>query len=150
MTRKSSKSERGPSQRQLRVAEEIRHILAGLLMRGELRDPLLSGVSVTISEVRISPDLKNATAFAMPLGGAQIDMVLKGLNRSAPFLRSQVGHSMQLRYAPSITFVEDKSFKEAHHIEELLRSDKVARDLKVAAAGEEPDASGTGTDDGEA
>ena len=130
MARKPEKPNRGPSQRQLRVAEEIRHILANALMRGELRDPILSGISVTISEVRISPDLKNATAYAMPLGGALIGEVLKALNRAAPFLRSQVGQSMQLRYAPALTFVEDKSFQEAHHIEGLLRSDKVARDLR--------------------
>jgi ribosome-binding factor A len=130
MARKPERPNRGPSQRQLRVAEEIRHILASALMRGELRDPVLSGISVTISEVRISPDLKNATAYAMPLGGALIGEVLKALNRAAPFLRSQVGQSMQLRYAPALTFVEDKSFQEAHHIEELLRSDKVARDLR--------------------
>jgi ribosome-binding factor A len=130
MSRKPTKKNSGPSQRQLRVAEEIRHILAGVLMRGELRDPVLSGVSVTISEVRISPDLQNATAFAMPLGGALIGEVLKALNRSAPFLRSQVGQAMQLRYAPVLTFVEDRSFAEAHHIEELLRSEKVAQDLR--------------------
>ena len=106
MARKPEKPNRGPSQRQLRVAEEIRHILANALMRGELRDPVLTGISVTISEVRISPDLKNATAYAMPLGGALIGEVLKALNRAAPFLRSQVGQSMQLRYAPALTFVE--------------------------------------------
>lgn len=129
MARKPSRPDRGPSQRQLRVAEEIRHILAGLLMRGELRDPALAGVSVTVSEVRISPDLKNATVFALPLAGAHVAEVLKGLNRSAPYLRSQVGHALQLRYAPSLTFVADKSFDEAHHIDELLKSEKVARDL---------------------
>jgi ribosome-binding factor A len=132
MVRKPSRTPQGPgpSQRQLRVAEEIRHILAGILMRGELRDPALAGVSVTVSEVRISPDLKNATAFAMPLGGAQLQPVLDGLNRSAPFLRSQLGKMLQLRYAPTVNFVADKSFDEAHHIEALLRSEKVARDLK--------------------
>ena len=130
MARKSPKQPQGRSQRQLRVAEEIRHILAGVLMRGELRDPVLSGVSVTISEVRISPDLQNATAYTMPLGGALIGEVLKALNKSAPFLRSQVGKSLQLRYTPTINFVEDTSFDEAHHIEELLRSEKVARDLQ--------------------
>ena len=132
MARRTSKSPTGPgpSQRQLRVAEEIRHILAGILMRGELRDLALAGVSVTVSEVRISPDLKNATAFAMPLGGVQVEPVMEALNRSAPFLRSQLGKTLQLRYAPSIHFVVDRSFDEAHHIEELLRSEKVARDLK--------------------
>jgi ribosome-binding factor A len=130
MARKPEKPDRGPSQRQLRVAEEIRHILAGLLMRGELKDPVLSSLPVTISEVRISPDLKNATVYAMPLGGGQIDEVLKALNRAAPFLRSQVGRTMQLRYAPILNFVEDRSFAEAHHIDELLRSDRVARDLR--------------------
>ncbi len=138
MSRRAPHSEKGPSQRQLRVAEEIRHALAGLLMRGELRDPLVAGISVTVSEVRISPDLKNATVFAMPLAGAHVGDVLKGLNRSAPYLRSQVGHALQLRYAPTLNFVEDKSFDEAHHIEELLRSEKVARDLKAREAdGEE-------------
>ena len=130
MKRRPTKPEHGPSQRQLRVAEEIRHILARLLMRGDLRDPALSGVSVTVSEVRISPDLKNATAFAMPLSGKGVEEVLKGLNRSAPYLRSQVAQEIQLRYAPTLKFVEDKSFDEAHHIEELLRSERVKRDLK--------------------
>lgn len=131
MARKPTRPEQhGPSQRQLRVAEEIRHILARVLLRGELRDPLLIGVSVTISEVRISPDLKNATVFAMPLAGTQIDDVLKGLNRSAPYLRSQVGQELGLRYTPTLRFVEDTSFDEAYHIDELLRSEKVARDLK--------------------
>lgn len=94
MARKFSRPDQtGPSQRQLRVAEEIRHILAGVLMRGELHDPLVAGVSVTVSEVRISPDLKNATVFALPLAGSNVEDVLKGLNRSSPFLRSQVAHA---------------------------------------------------------
>lgn len=120
----------GPRQRQLRVAEEIRHILAGILMRGELRDPALLGVSVTVSEVRISPDLKNATVYCLPFGKATVADVLKGLNRSAPYLRSQVGHALNLRYTPTLAFVADQSFDEARHIDELLRSEKVARDLK--------------------
>jgi ribosome-binding factor A len=131
MKRRSTKPEQhGPSQRQLRVGEEIRHILARLLMRGDLHDPALSGVSVTVSEVRISPDLKNATIFAMPLSGKGVEEVLKGLNRSAPYLRSQVAQEIQLRYAPTLKFVADKSFDAAHHIEELLRSERVKRDLK--------------------
>ncbi len=107
-------------------------MLAGVLMRGELRDPALAGVSITISEVRISPDLKNATVFSLPLGGEHVENVMKGLNRSAPYLRSRVGQALQLRYAPTLTFVPDRSFDEARHIEELLRSEKVARDLKAA------------------
>jgi ribosome-binding factor A len=120
----------GPSQRQLRVAEEIRHILAGILLRGELRDPALVGVSITVSEVRISPDLKNATVYSLPFGKASVAEVMKGLNRSAPYLRSQVGHALSLRYTPTLTFVPDHSFDEAKHIDDLLRSEKVARDLK--------------------
>jgi ribosome-binding factor A len=130
MKRRPTKPEHGPSQRQLRVAEEIRHILARLLMRGDLHEPTLAGVSVTVSEVRISPDLKNATVFAMPLSGKGVEEVLKGLNRSAPYLRSQVAQEIQLRYAPALKFVPDKSFDEAHHIEEILRSERVRRDLK--------------------
>ena len=123
-------SKTGPSQRQLRVAEEIRHILAGILMRGDLRDPALVGVSVTVSEVRISPDLKNATVYSLPFGKGSVPDVMKGLNRSAPYLRSQVGHALSLRYTPTLTFVPDHSFDEAKHIDDLLRSEKVARDLK--------------------
>jgi ribosome-binding factor A len=144
MARKTPHRDKGPSQRQLRVGEEIRHVLAGVMMRGELHDPALAGVSVTITEVRISPDLQNATVFSLPLAGAKVEEVLKGLNRSAPFLRSQVGKAMQLRYAPTLTFVADKSFDEAHHIEELLKSEKIARDLKAVRERAEREA-----DDGE-
>ena len=130
MSRRPSPPKTGPSQRQLRVAEEIRHILAGILLRGDLRDAALVGVSVTVSEVRISPDLKNATVYSLPFGKASVAEVMKGLNRSAPYLRSQVGQALSLRYAPILTFVPDLSFDEAKHIDELLRSEKVARDLK--------------------
>ena len=99
---------------------------------------------MTISEVRISPDLKHATVFSLPLTGTKADDVLKGLNRCAPFLRAQVGRAMQLRYAPTLTFVADTSFDEAHRIEEILRSEKVARDLKAAGEKTEREA-----DDGE-
>jgi ribosome-binding factor A len=126
----------GPSQRQLRVAEEIRHILAGILLRGDLHDAALAGVSVTVSEVRISPDLKNATVYSLPFGKAAVKDVMKGLNRSAPYLRSQVGAALNLRYAPTLTFVPDLSFDEAKHIDELLKSEKVARDLKASGDNE--------------
>jgi ribosome-binding factor A len=141
MSRKSSShshmSAKGPSQRQLRVAEEIRHLLAGIFMRGELRDPALKGVSVTVTEVRISPDLKHATAYCVPLGGAHVPEVLAALNRSRSFLRGQVGHQMSLRYTPQLHFAEDKSFEEAQKIQALLHSDKVRRDLRPDDDGED-------------
>ena len=120
---------RAPSQRQLRVGEEVRHILAQVLGRGELRDPALAGRTITVTEVRISPDLKNATAFVLPLGGTETDAVMAGLKRSAPHLRGLVAHEMRLRYAPQISFELDRSFDHAARIAELLHSPVVERDL---------------------
>jgi ribosome-binding factor A len=128
---------KGPSQRQLRVAEEIRHLLAGIFMRGELRDPALAGVSITVTEVRISPDLKHATAYCVPLGGAHVPEVLAALNRSRSFLRGQIGHQMSLRHTPELHFAEDKSFDEAQRIEAILHSEKVRRDLRADDDGED-------------
>ena len=121
---------RTPSQRQLRVGEAIRHVLATLLARGELRDPVLQGASITVSEVRISPDLKNATVFVLPLGGGNAAEVAAALKRAAPYLRSQVAQSVRLRYAPVLHFQTDTSFDEADRIDQLLHSEKVARDLR--------------------
>lgn len=118
------------SQRQLRVGEEIRHVLAGIFMRGECYDPDVMNNSITVSEVRISPDLKNATAYFMPLGGKNSALVLAALIRNAPILRKLVSDKMKLRYAPRIHFRLDHSFDEAHRIEELLKSPAVARDLE--------------------
>lgn len=142
MSRRSSSSShhlssKGPTQRQLRVAEEIRHLLAGVFMRGELRDPALKGVSITVTEVRISPDLKHATAYCVPLGGVHLPEVLAALNRSRSFLRGQVGQQMSLRYTPELHFSEDKSFDEAQKIEAILHSEKVRRDLRVDDDGED-------------
>ena len=120
---------RTPSQRQLRVGEAIRHVLATLLARGELRDPVLLDASITVSEVRISPDLKNATVFVLPLGGGQAAEVAAALKRAAPYLRSQVAKSVRLRHAPVLHFQTDTSFDEADRIDRLLHSDRVARDL---------------------
>ena len=119
------------SQRQLRVGELIRHALVGILTRDELRDPDLSGVSITISEVRVSPDLKNATAFVMPLGGKDVAKTLAALERAAPFLRRQIGASATMRYMPALSFVADEAFDEGEKIEMLLRSTKISRDLRV-------------------
>ena len=119
-----------PSQRQLRVGEELRHALAQLLRPGELRDPALSDAHITVTEVRISPDLKNATAFVMPLGGQDEPRLLAALRRAAPWFRARVGEKAQLRHAPEIRFEVDRTFDEADRIGQLLRRPDVARDIK--------------------
>jgi len=122
----------GPSQRQLRVGEEIRHALAWILERGEIRDPAVSGLPVTVTEVRISPDLKNATAFVLPLGGgdpADHDQVLGGLERAVPFLRRRIAKSVRLKYVPRLSFIWDTSFDEAGRIDALLHEPRVLQDL---------------------
>jgi ribosome-binding factor A len=118
------------SQRQLRVGEELRHVLARLFERGTLRDPALSGIVITVTEVRVSPDLKQATAYIMPLGGAKIADVLAGLARSAGFLRREVAKEVRLRLAPELSFTADNSFEHASRIDALLRRPEVERDLQ--------------------
>lgn len=120
---------RAPSVRQLRVGEEIRHCLAAVLNRGDLRDPDLRGVSITVSEVRLSPDLRNATAYVMPLGGERPGEVIKALDRAAPFLKRQVARAVQLRNVPNLTFRRDETYDEATRIDTILRSEDVAQDL---------------------
>src|SRR5581483_1292164 len=95
---------RAPSQRQLRVGEELRHALALLLRPGELHDPALREANITVTEVRVSPDLKNATAYVMPLAGANTDEIMSGLRRSAPYMRAMLARSIELRQAPNIAF----------------------------------------------
>lgn len=132
---------RSPSVRQLRIGEDLRHRLAAVLNRGALRDPALRGRSFTVTEVRVSPDLRNATVFIVPLGGAWDDEVLGALDRAAPFLRSEMGRDLHMKYLPRVTFARDASYDEADRIDRLLRSPKVARDLETAdqAAGEDKD-----------
>ncbi|MAF96084.1 MAG: ribosome-binding factor A [Rhodospirillaceae bacterium] len=120
---------KAPSQRQLRVGEELRHALAWILKRGDIRDPGLAGVAVTVTEVRVSPDLRNARAFVMPLGGGEIEDVVAALNRAAPFLRRQMGKAVKLKYLPGLNFIADKSFDQAGRIHDLLKDPSVARDL---------------------
>jgi len=120
---------KAPSQRQLRVGEELRHAVAWILERGEIRDPGLGGQPVTVTEVRVSPDLRYATAYVMPLGGVATESVVAALNRAAPFIRRRIGKAVKLRYLPALTFVADSSFDEAAHIDALLRDPAVARDL---------------------
>jgi ribosome-binding factor A len=110
-----------PSQRQLRVGEEIRHALARLLARGELRDPELFDVAITVTEVRMSPDLRQATAFVTPLGGSDMERIVAALRRAAPFLQGRIGREMRLRFTPALHFEEDRSFDEAGRIDRLLR-----------------------------
>ncbi len=121
--------DKGPSQRQLRAGELIRHALVEIFQREDLRDPALSGVSLTVSEVRASPDLKQATAFVTPLGGGQQPEVVDALNRVAPHLRHLLGRKIDLKFTPALKFVGDDSFAEARRIDELLASPAVARDL---------------------
>lgn len=126
MTRQPTKA---PSQRQLRVAEEIRHVLSAVFARHEIRDPELAGETITVTEVRISPDLKAATAFVARLGRSDADALLPALKRAAPFLRSQVASAMRLRVAPTLSFQADTSLDYAMRIDEILHRPDVARDL---------------------
>ena len=118
-----------PSQRQLRVGEEIRHVVARALERGDLHDRVLDVVPVTISEVRVSPDLCHATAFVMSLGGVRLDEVLDALGRNAWVLNKAVARALSLRRSPTLKFLADPSFDEASHIDAVLRRPEVARDL---------------------
>jgi ribosome-binding factor A len=119
----------GPSQRQLRAGELVRHALVEVLREEGPRDPALTGVSVTVTEVRMSPDLKHALCFVEPLGGAQAPEVIAALNRSARFLRGRLGHHIDLRFTPALKFLHDESFGEAQRIERLFHDPKVAQDL---------------------
>jgi ribosome-binding factor A len=119
-----------PTQRQLRVAEEIRHVLAGIFMRREFRDPELAEADITVSEVRLSPDLKHATAFISRLGRTDVEALLPVLKRVAPWLRSQVAHALPLRYTPELSFQPDHALDYAMKINQLMQKPEVVRDLK--------------------
>jgi len=125
-----------PTQRQLRVGEEIRHALAHILGRGELRDPALAAAQVTVTEVRVSPDLKSATVFVTPFGGGDASALVKALKRAAPYLRRELAHQAVLRAAPSLRFEADRTFDRATRIDQLLQDQAVARDLADEDDGE--------------
>jgi ribosome-binding factor A len=129
---------RAASQRQLRVGEELRHALAQLLRPGELRDPALRDANITVTEVRISPDLKNATAYVMPLAGANADEIMVGLKRSAPFLKARVARTVELRQVPNLAFAFDTAFDTAARISALLHTPEVERDLQSDTDSDEP------------
>jgi len=120
------------NQRQLRVGEEIRHALASILMKGDVPWPkgFAAPVSVSVTEVRVSPDLKNATAFVMPLGGVQLKETVRALNDIAGFFRHEIAHTVNLRYAPKINFLADTSFAYAQRIDDILHKPDVAKDLE--------------------
>ena len=134
---RSASRAKTPSERQLRVGEVLRHALSDVFREEDIRDPDLKGVSVTVSEIRPSPDLRHATAFVEPLGGENADIIVKALNRHRGFLRGELGHRITLKFTPELRFSEDTSFAEAAHIEAILRSEKVSRDLN--AGNEAPD-----------
>ena len=117
------------SQRQLRVGQEIKKIIAQMIEKGDLRDPWFSEAFITITEVNVSPDLKYATVYVMTLNGKNIDEAIERLNASAWLLKKQIGSKLQLRYTPDLKFVEDDSFAQVDKIEQLLRDPKVAQDL---------------------
>lgn len=127
----------GPSQRQLRVGELIRRTLADVLLRGDLHDPELSGVPITVGEVRTSPDLRVATVFVLPLGGHNAEGILKALNRARNELRRLVTRDMRLKNSPELRFVIDESYDRMDHTREMLSEDRVRRDLDGDEYGEE-------------
>src|SRR4249920_2308127 len=119
----------GPSQRGLRVGELIRHALSEMLTRGDVHDPVLEGRLITVPEVRMSPDLRMATIYVMPLGGRELKEVLEALERNKRYLRGEIAHQVNLKFAPDIRFRADERFDEAERIEKLLRTPAVQRDL---------------------
>jgi ribosome-binding factor A len=121
---------RGPSQRQLRAGELMRHALVEILRAQEISDPEIAGVSVTITEVRMSPDLRHATVFVEPLGGGeQARVVVKALNRHHKFLRGRLGHAIDMKFTPELKFLHDDTFDEAARISAIFADPKVAQDL---------------------
>src|SRR5579871_5239019 len=119
----------GGSQRQLRVGEAVRHAVADILAHGSVHDADLEGHIITVPEVRMSPDLKLATIYVMPLGGRDSEVVMAALNRNKRFLRGEIAHRVNLKFAPDVRFRIDDRFDEAERIEKLLRTPAVQRDL---------------------
>jgi ribosome-binding factor A len=142
MPRSHSRAKAGPSQRQLRVGELLRHSLSEILLRGDIRDADLFGVSVTITQVIPSGDMRHATVYCEPLGGKNADKIIAALNRHKAFLRGEMGHTIALKFTPDLRFVEDKSFAEAEKIETILKSPRVQQDLKKDDGEEQDEPSG--------
>jgi ribosome-binding factor A len=128
-----------PSQRALRAGELVRHALAEILARGEVHDPVIETHLITVAEVRMSPDLRLAMIYVMPLGGHDEQQVLAALDRNKRFLRGEIAHRVNLKFAPDIRFRIDERFDEAQRIEDLLRSPEVRRDLDREQASDDED-----------
>jgi ribosome-binding factor A len=128
---RKTESPEGRSVRLLRVGEQVRHALADILMRGDVHDDTLARHSVSVTEVRMSPDLRHATVFVKPLLGANEEAVIKALRTNTAFLQSEVARRVNTKYAAKLKFLADESFDEGSHIDRLLRSPVVARDLAV-------------------
>ena len=128
----------GPTQRQLRAGELVRHALADILREAEINDGALEGVSVTLTEVRMSPDLRHAICFVEPLGGVHVRAVVEGLNRAAKFLRGKLGRHIELKFTPDLRFVHDESFAEADRMERLIAEAR-RRDEGMQGAADEPE-----------
>lgn len=124
----------GSSMRQLRAGEELRHAMVRVFGHANFADPALAGINVTVTEVKVSPDLKNATIFVMPLGGTGLDDTVTALNRAAGYLRGHLGREISLRYTPRINFAADRSFDHAMRVNEILASPRVRDDLGAGQA----------------
>lgn len=122
--------QKGPSQRQLRVGELVKHAISETLVRGEIHDDTIASHVITVTEVRMSPDLKLATAYVMPLGGTDLKPVIEALNRNKKHFRNVVAKAVNLKFAPDVRFREDDTFEEAMRIERLLHSPKVRQDIE--------------------
>jgi ribosome-binding factor A len=146
MARKK-KSSAPAGQRQLRVGEEMRHALSGILREHHLADPDLSGKIITVTEVRVSPDLRNATAFVLPLGGADTEKTVQALNRAGGYFRGELGRAVKMQFTPTIRFRADETFEEATRIEKLLHDPAVARDLQPSKDDDAQDVDGGGDDE---
>jgi len=130
MSRQKSHSAKAPSQRQLRAAEVIRHKLADMLARGDIHDDVLAGHVITVPEVRLSPDLKLATAYVIALGGDDTKQVIEALNRHRRYIRGEIARAVNLKFAPDIRFRSDETFEEVSRIDRLLASPKVCQDVE--------------------
>lgn len=130
MAKPASKTPKGPTQRQLRVGELIRHEVAAILTRGEIHDPVLAKYVISVTQVRLSPDLKLATCYIMPLGGMDEKPIIAALDNHKRFLRSEIARRVNLKFSPDLRFRRDEAFDEGLRIDRLLYSEKVQRDLR--------------------